>query len=452
MKGLKLMAAALMMVTAASAQKGIEDGSQYGHGEDSVRCIMALVQYNDAYKLKAYADAYPHWLLLFNEFPLVKGKQPTLYSQGATIVKNVYKSEKDAAKKAEYIDLLLRTYDQRIKYYGNNKKYPTSWIKGMKALDILTYKANDLAATQEAYELLGESLKGDPTTIDAAFTQKYLLAAIDLYKGDKIGAEDVVNCYMSCSDAIAAMLKVADDKKKDNINEAKNQVEQIFAQSGAADCETIIKIFTPQLEENKDNIDWLKKVNRFLDRGDCTEEELYYATSENMHKIEPMASSARGLARMYMKKNDLSKASEYYNEAINLEEDPQMKAKYYNELAAVYFSESQFAQAKAACYNAIKLRGDWGAPYLMLGRIYAAGSKLVGSDDWEKRAGYWVAIDKFAKAKSVDESCAAEASELIRQYSQYFPSKEDLFMHGMQVGQSYTVGGFIGETTTIRAK
>lgn len=449
MKVLKLMAAALMMVTAAKAQKGIEDGSKFGHGEDSARCVMAWVQYGDAYKLKAYADAYPHWYTVFNECPLA---DKNIFSRGATIVKNVYKLEKDETKKAEYYDLLMRVYDQRIKYQGNNKKYPTSWIKGMKALDILTYKPNDLAASKEAYGLLSESLKGDPTTIDAAFTQKYLLAAIDLFKASEIGAEEVVNSYVVCSDALAAMLKVADDKKKENINEAKNQVEQIFAQSGAADCETIIKIFTPQLEENKDNIDWLKKVNRFLDRGDCTEEELYYATSENMHKIEPMASSARGLARMYMKKNDLAKASQYYNEAIELEEDPMMKAKYYNELAAVYFSESQFGQAKAACYNAIKNRGDWGAPYLMLGRIYAAGSKLVGSEDWEKRAGYWVAIDKFAKAKAVDESCAAEATELIRQYSQYFPSKEDLFMHGMQVGQSYTVGGFIGETTTVRAK
>ena len=451
MKVLKLTAAALMLVTAANAQKGVEDGSQYGHGEDSVRCVMEFVQYTDAYKQKDYISAFPHWLVDFNECPLVT--KTNLYSQGATIVKAVYKAEKDPVKKAEYYDLLLKVYDQRIKYYGDNKKYPTSWIKGMKAIDILTFKAGDIEATKQASELLADALKGDPATIDPAFTQKYLLAAIDLYKADAINAEEVVNRYMACSDAIAAMLKAnANEKRLENINEAKNQVEQIFAQSGTADCETIIKIFAPQLEENKGNIDWLKKVNRFLDRADCTEDELYYATSENMHKIEPAASSARGLARMYMKKNDLAKSAQYYNEAIELEDNDVLKAKYYNELAAVYFSESQFAQAKAACYNAIKYRGDWGSPYLMLGRIYAAGSKQIGSEDWEKRAGYWAAVDKFSRAKAIDESCTAEANELIRQYSQYYPSKEDLFMHGMEVGKSYTVGGFIGETTTIRAK
>ncbi|MCF0191182.1 MAG: tetratricopeptide repeat protein [Marinilabiliaceae bacterium] len=452
MKKTIFIAATMLMATTAFAQKGVEDGSRYGHGQDSIDVVLANVRYTDAFKLKNYEAAYPDWLKIFNEAPLFKGKASTLYSQGVTIVKSLYQKEKDAAKKAEFFALLMKTYDQRMKYYGDNATYPTTYIKGMKALDMLAFKGDDVASMKEANELLAASLTGAPKTIQAAFPVKYLENTIDLFKSQNATAEDVVKVYMKASDTMKELEKIQTEKNADVIADTKAQVEQRFASSGAADCETIANIFGPQLDANKDNIDWLRFINRLLDKGDCTESDLFYATSEHMHAIEPAASSARGLARMYMKRNDIDKSVSYYNQAIELETEDLSKAKYYLELSTVYFSASQFAAAKAAAYNALKLRDAWGQPYLMLGRIYAAGSKLVGTDDWEKRAGYWVACDKFAKAKAVDESCATEANNLISQYRQYFPAKEDLFMHGMQVGQSYSVGGFIGESTTIRSK
>ena len=47
-------------------------------------------------------------------------------------------------------------------------------------------------------------------------------------------------------------------------------------------------------------------------------------------------------------------------------------------------------------------------------------------------------------------SVASEANELIRLYSQYTPSAQDLFMLGYKKGDSITIGGWIGESTTIR--
>jgi hypothetical protein len=41
---------------------------------------------------------------------------------------------------------------------------------------------------------------------------------------------------------------------------------------------------------------------------------------------------------------------------------------------------------------------------------------------------------------------------LIRSYSAAFPSMETIFFNDYNEGQSYNVGGWIGETTTIRAK
>ena len=462
MKKFNLLVASLLVVTGAFAQKGVEDGSKYGHGEDSVRCIMNMVQYGDNVKLKQYKEAYEPWKVVFDECPLAK--KTTLYTDGVKIAKSLYQQTKDE----QYFDLLMKVYDQRMQYFGNDKNYPSSYLKGMKALDMLSMKSgND--AYKNAVALFEESFKGDAKTIDPAFTVKYMEATVKLFQAKEFTAENVVDTYINAGNTITAIQNSGKtftgktdqekpDKKakfQENVAASKDNVDQIFAQSGAADVETLSNVFGPQLEANKENVDWLKKVNRFLSRSNGGDEsDLFFSTSEYLHKLEPTASSARGLARMSIKKNNTDDAVSYYKQAIELEEDDADKAKYYYELATVYFSQSKFGDAKGAALNAAKLRADWGDPYLLIGKVYAAGSRNIGSEDWEKKAGYWAAVDKFNKAKAIDssEKVQKEAAELIRQYAQYFPTKEDLFMHGIMDGQSYTVGGFIGETTTVRSR
>lgn len=453
MNTIKLLAVAGMMVAPLTtfAQKGVEDGSKFGHGEDSVRCITNLVQYGDQVKMKNYKDALEPWKIVFAECPLAKGT--TLYNDGIKIMKGMMKTDK--ANAATYFDFLMQIYDQRMKYFGNNKKYPTSYLKGMKALDIYNIKGeNDAKGRAEAVALFDEALAGPIATVQLAFVQTYMAIKTKEFNENNISAEEVVNAYIKCSDLIGQIEGLNDPKKADDIATTKANVEQYFAHSGAADCQTIERIFGPQLEANKANGDWLKRINKLLGNGDCTENQLFYATSEALHKISPQASSARGIARMYVKQNNVDQALAYYEEAIKLETDDALKAKYNFEMAAVHFANSNLAAAKASCYNAINLRADWGDPYILLARVYAQGSRSIGEKPYEKAGGYWVACDKLAKAKAVDssEEVQKQANELIRQYSQYFPSKEDLFFEGLKDGSAYRVGGFIGESTTIRAK
>ena len=98
------------------------------------------------------------------------------------------------------------------------------------------------------------------------------------------------------------------------------------------------------------------------------------------------------------------------------------------------------------------MNANYGAPYMLMGKMYAATSKSVyPNDPVLARAVYYAAIDKFKKAKSVDPSCADEANSLIASYSAHLPSTEEVFMHpDLEKGKSFTVGGWIGETTVVR--
>ena len=63
---------------------------------------------------------------------------------------------------------------------------------------------------------------------------------------------------------------------------------------------------------------------------------------------------------------------------------------------------------------------------------------------------YFAVIDKLQRAKSVDPSVTEQANELISTYSRYTPKDEDLFFIGIKKGDAVTIGGWIGETTTVR--
>ena len=117
-------------------------------------------------------------------------------------------------------------------------------------------------------------------------------------------------------------------------------------------------------------------------------------------------------------------------------------------------SQKKYSQTRSEARKAIALRSDWGAPYILIGKTYAASASSIGSTEFEHKTVYWAAVDQFRKAKSVtsDEKEVAEANEHIVLYSQYFPNTEEIFFQGLKVGDSYSVGGWINAQTTVRAK
>ena len=136
-------------------------------------------------------------------------------------------------------------------------------------------------------------------------------------------------------------------------------------------------------------------------------------------------------------------------QAIELETDDAKKAEYSYTTAQILFTMKQLSKAKTYANKAISLNGRYGAPYILLGQMYASNIKWHDEAAMNKCT-YFAAIDKFQRAKSVDPSVAEEANKLISTYSAYTPKPEDLFFLGLKKGDNVTIGGWIGETTTIR--
>lgn len=56
----------------------------------------------------------------------------------------------------------------------------------------------------------------------------------------------------------------------------KSGVDNAFANSGAADCETLQNLYAAKIEENKENLPYLKETISLLRRTGCQEIEAYF--------------------------------------------------------------------------------------------------------------------------------------------------------------------------------
>ncbi len=438
----------LLLSSVLMAQKGVEDGSMYGHGEDSIRCLQNLSLYQPYAKQGDFASALEFWEIVYAECP---ASRVGIYIDGAKIKAWQWNKESDPAKKAQIFDELMAVYDQRIKYFGNHDRYPTPWILGKKALDYLQF--NPKGDMKLPYEWLKTAIYDSPA---ANFEPAYATAFISVSRtllSDDSHKENFFNDYIKTVERLDTKLAITSPgPEKDRIVGIKNGLDVLFSNSGAADCETLTTLFAERIEQNKDNQEFLNNIISLFKKVKCTDTDTYFLASEYRHAINPTAESAEGCAYQYIKKEDYKKASEYLKEAIDLETDQDKKADYAFLAANVLFAGKSFEEARSMALQAAEYRKNFGAPYVLIAKMYA-NSVDYFDDPVLKRTVYWAAVDKLQKAKTIDPGVTDEVNDLIAKYKEQYPDTEDIFMHpDLTVGKPFKIGGWIQESTVARDK
>jgi hypothetical protein len=445
--GLKIALYPLLMAfltLTGMAQKGVEDGSRYGHGEDSVRCIKNISLYRENTKHGNYDMGLGPWRIVFEECP---SSTKNIYIDGAKMFNDFIDQEKDAERKALLMDSLRIIYDQRIEYYKQR-----GTVLGRKAVDILRheeYRA-DPDIQEEAYAYLKESISllqnKSAVPVVATFTK----TSFELFKNERLTDIEVIENYALASEILDYQLgqKPGDQ----TIQQVKEATDNNFIISGAPTCESLIEYFQPRWEEKKDDVNYLGRAVKFLSSLECESEPFYALAAEALYEREPSAEAAFGLAKLFLTKAEYEKAITYYKQAIDKEEDPSKKADYLYQLGYITNAHLKDPQkARTYALEAIKLKPDWGDPYILIGDAYA-GSKDCFTDEFERTTIYWAAVDQFSKALSVDAAVAEKANERINAYKNYFPDIETIFFYSLKEGENYSVGCWINETTKVRAR
>lgn len=453
-------------------------------GLDSVETAKQLSLFNQYYQEKKYVEAYPYWKYLFDNAPCIqkritfagpyiikmklrevvaerkpifaaeKEKQQELKEAGNQenydAHKEIMKANSAAysAELEQYAELVYDCHRKRIIFWGDDAK-----VLGKLADDMSKLTPN---RRLEALGIFEKSidLAGENTVCDVP--KDYIYAGVNLYKKKEMGMDSlflILDKVTPIIDANIAKYTSAGISAKDSavgLKWIKTQDAVIGMMKPYLDCEKLEELKKPYFTDNKTNTAWLKSTIKLLDRGGCESKQFYFQCSEALFGLEPSTDAALSLAKAFGKQGDDTKAVSYYTKAADLASTDDIKYDIWIKLAKTAKNNGQYSTVRDYARKALTINQNSGEAYILIGDAYAASAASCGSGDLGRGGVYLVAVDKYAKAKSVDPSVAEDAQNKINKYSAYFPGKEDAFFKGINNGDSYSVGCWIGENTTVR--
>ncbi len=410
------------------------------YGADSAECIKYLSYYTEYMKQKNYAEATPSWQKAIRLCPPTASQK--LLTDGQTLVRRMINGTKDKARRTELIDSLIMLHDVRIEYYP---KYAQTAANN-KALDMINLYGD---RKEELYNGLSEIVGTLKEKVNPVALVNRMKVAGELYAAGKLTADQVMETYTENAEYFETIISCTTDEQAPAM---KRDMETFFANSGVANCDNLLSLYTPRYQANPSDIALAKSIVKIMGSAQCVDNEIFLGAVENVHKSEPSATTAYYLYRLHSARDNHSEAIAYMREAIATEGlSAADKAEYLLELGTFCFKKAdRKAEAVSAALEAAEVNPALaGRAYLLIGTIW--GSVRCGGDEISSRAQYWVAVDYLTKAKNADETLAEDANRMIGQYRSYFPAKSDAFMYDLLDGQSYTAScGGLHATTTVR--
>ncbi|TVQ10162.1 MAG: hypothetical protein EA361_14380 [Bacteroidetes bacterium] len=414
--------------------------------EDSILCVRNISLYQEYWNQGNRKLAFEPWREVFFNCP-----QASLntFIRGVHLIKMKYSEETDPIRRDAWVDTLMLLYDKRIEYFGHMPQSRKGAVLGRKAVDLYQLRPNNV---QEIFDMTARSieLEGDNTQADALLI--HMQSLIRLVEAGVKDEAEILDTY-------DRIMNIIDYNLEHNPGEArlyepaKSNIEIMF--DPFATCDNIKALYGPRFKNNPENIELLEKVTSMLNKQGCTDTELFYKATLNLHRLKPTAQSAFLMARMERDAQNFNEAIRYYGQAVDLYEKSEDKFTALMLMADITYRQlRQFPQARTYALRAANHDPNNGRPYLLIGEMYAASASQCGDNDLTRTVAYWAAVDKFVQARNVDQDPLVQerATQLINTYRQHYPSREVTFFYGLDDGDTYRVECWINETTTVRSR
>ncbi|NND05728.1 MAG: hypothetical protein HKN87_05055 [Saprospiraceae bacterium] len=429
--------------------------------------------YRSALKMKDFELAFSEWQKAYNIAPAADGLRDFHYMDGIKIYKEQLKNITDDAMRKEIIAKILTLYDQAVQCYESTaiklkdcddtcQKQKAGQVLGRKAFDMFYEFNSPYPENLAMFERCLELSNNDVEYIVFEPTANILVYQ---FQNEQIDAAKVREIHEELVEAADYGIE-NNEQYKAYFESSKARMLAKFSEieSEVFDCDYFKGKLIPMHDEKPDDPDVVKYVyNKLLQEG-CPKEDPFlaklqstyekYASEENAKMQAEFEAKNPGVvaSRLY-KEGDFEGAISKYEEALENEEDQLKKAQYHLNIASIEFRKLKKLQsARSKALKAAQLRSDWGAPYLLIGDIYADAANSCGGDSFGARVVILAALDKYLKARAIDESVATEANRKISIYNANRPNKDDAFMRGHKEGDVLSTGCWIGEKTKLRVQ
>lgn len=328
---------------------------------------------------KNWQDSYISWKWLIQNTPfaisgLYKGHAPFMLYQ-------LIISEQDPEKKLAYFNDMMYMFDQRAARLDSlNSMEKRDNLKSTLG-DVLAIKADyynwTAPSTQGSGYTLNQSYKNYSEAIkmineqggrevEGSVLQNFFLTSDAMYKSAPAALRmQYLQDYLDSKEACEKMLQLAKEAQA-NGDDAKAHkllqkyegplalIEQTFANSGAADREQIISIYTKKFDEFKNDLAKLNSSINLMAQYDCDNDSIYFVYAKASYDIKPTFNAAIGLAQKSHKDGNASAALSYYDKALELASDDATRGKICIKIAQALISSGGFSKGEEYIKKAIE--------------------------------------------------------------------------------------------------
>ena len=425
-------------------------------GEDSVVVGRGHISsFQMGIENKNWKDAHISWKWLMKNAPyaisgLYKGHAPFMLYQ-------LIIAEQDQTKKLEYFNDLMYMFDQRAARLDTlNSMEKRDNLKSTLG-DVLAIKADyynwTAPSTQGSNYTLNKSYKNYSDAIrminekggrevEGSVLQNFFLTSDAMYKSAPNALrEQYLQDYLDSKDACETMLQLAKEAQAAG-EDAKAQkllakyegplalIEQTFANSGAADREQIIAIYTKKFEEYKTDVAKLNSSLNLMAQNGCDADSIYFVYAKAAYDIQPTFTASIGLAQKAQKDGKATEALSYYDKALELAADDATRGRICIKVAQALISSGGFAKGEEYIKKAIEFNPSLtGAAYWQMAMSLIKAHDLKGAVSYCDMAGQ-ADITYANRAedmkKRLNEAIAQQATNARMQaeYNEYMRKKK----------------------------
>jgi hypothetical protein len=411
----------------------------------------AYVLYKDQIKMGNFKAAYPLWKKAYHNAPAANGSIKYQFEDGIAIYKHFYAEATDSILKRNYVDTIMQIYDKRIECFGE-----PAYIAGRKAFDYY-YVFQDESDPEEIYALFKQVLDAKGAKTDYFVVNPFAKILTDKVLDEEISIEEGSKYANILLETIEQGTQSGENAEAWEIinSYAPARLEILEGVEGFYDCDYYLKKYVPLYIDSDNDCEIINKAYSRLLYGQCDKnlaivKELAAAKEKKCYTPPPQEGPLK-LAYNAYTEGRYKEAVRLFDDFVALTEDPAKKAKYNLLIAKIFYGDLRnFPESRRYALESAKWDPKSGAPYLLIGKLYASSGPLCGPGrGWDSQIVTWPAIDMFVQAKS-DPAVADEANKLIRTYSQYMPTREDIFSRSIEKGSTYKIGCWINRTTTVR--
>ncbi len=416
-------------------------------GEDA---LNAHVIYRDFMRAKRYGDALPYWREAYAYAPAADGKRQTHYEDGIDIYEHYLTETASVDKKRLYLDSIFDLYDNMAVCYHPGEQ---GYIAGRKGFD-LYYKYRDFVENDEIFSYFKTALDMDGKETQAFVINPFTALLVEMFRAEQISREVAVEYARMVLDICERRLDDDEDGWPIVLGYAPVRLEAFETVRGFYDCSYFKEKYFEPVDLSAVDCEELFLIATRLKYGGCDMEspEFQALSAEYSARCRVGPNPVLAKARTALEEDRYRDAIEFYLTYLEGVDDSDRLAKFNLRISKIYYGHVRnFRKAREYAYKALEYRPNWGEPYIVIGKLYASSGPLCGPGrGWDSQIVTWPAIDKFRKAKSVDPSVANEANKWIAYYQKYMPSVEDIFQRQLNNGDTFKVGCWIQENTTIR--